>query len=104
MKNKVIEYFENLGPISEAEKEVFRQAFSRAEFGPKQYILYSGDTCQTIHFIVEGLARFAFIDNEGNDITTTFRQENEFITNYESFLKEQPSLFFIECLETHNNP
>jgi len=99
MKDKLIAYFEQFGPISEIEKEIFMQSFSKSEFQTKQKILYTGDTCQSIHFIIEGLARYAFIDEDGNDITTTFRQENEFITNYESFLTEQPSEFFIECLE-----
>lgn len=98
-KEQLLKYFEQFGTISQGEKEVFLKAFSTSQFMPKQKILFTGDTCQTVHYIVSGLTRYAYIDDSGNDITTTFRHEGEFITNYESFLKESPSKFFIECLE-----
>jgi len=99
MKQLILDIFSQFGNLSDQEILLIENAYSRAEFKNKQMLLYEGDVCQHIYFIVSGLVRKGIIDKDGNDITTNFRREGEFITNYESFLRGTTSKYFIEALE-----
>lgn len=98
-KEKFIDYLRLLAPISEAEKEMVENTASRGKYRAKDYLLLQGDVCTHIYFITRGVARFGFIDAQGNDISYTFRAENEFITDYRSFLRNEPSKGFIQAIE-----
>ncbi|HMS66841.1 MAG TPA: Crp/Fnr family transcriptional regulator [Saprospiraceae bacterium] len=54
-----------------------------------------------LYFIKSGCVRLFVFDNEGNDKNLGFGYENTFITSFQSFLENKPSLLSIEAvLET----
>ena len=98
-KFKLLEYFAQFCEIPEYEKELYLKAGTLSTCHAKQKIHFQGDTCQNVFYIVHGLVRYYTIDNEGNELTISFRSDNEFVTDYQSFLTNSPSDFNIEALE-----
>lgn len=60
------------------------------------------DNCKvqkSLGFVVKGLIRGYYLDDKGSDITISFIKENEYVTDYISFLKQSISKYCFICLE-----
>lgn len=99
MKDILINYFKTLAPIEESEISILESMYSRVDFSEKQYLLHAGDVCQDVFFIIKGIVRIGVFDQGQNDITINFRQEGEFVSDYKSFIKEEPASFVLQALE-----
>lgn len=69
-----------------------------AEFPGKYIVLLEGTKASTLYFIISGIVRGYYIDEQGNDITKCFSSENEFFSS-EGLRTGNASSFTIECLE-----
>ncbi|MEM6842669.1 MAG: Crp/Fnr family transcriptional regulator [Cyclobacteriaceae bacterium] len=98
-KDILINLLASLAPLSEEERQLLRNVITRGKYRTKDYILIEGDVCTNIFFITKGIARFGLTDDSGAESTLKFRAENEFITDYGSFLTNKPSERFIEAIE-----
>jgi len=78
--------------------EKFVSEFSIKKFKPKDYFLRNGDVCRKIAFINQG-AMYCVYNKEGIDRIDEFSFENDFITDYLSFLSDMPADKDIVCLE-----
>jgi CRP-like cAMP-binding protein len=63
------------------------------------FFISMGEICEHIGFIKNGTLRTFYIDNNGNDVSFIFHLENNFFTDYESFLTATPSKLFIQAVE-----
>lgn len=63
-----------------------------------QIILYSGDPCQYIGYVVRGVVRSYYLNHDGNDITKNFHIEDHFIMD-EALLGLNNSICTYEALE-----
>lgn len=63
------------------------------------FFVRAGDAARTIGFIVSGILRLYYVDNEGNEYTKSFCTENDFVAAYSALLLAQPSRLFIQALE-----
>ena len=68
------------------------------DFPCKQIVLLEGMKSTNLYFIIRGIVRGYYIDEEGNDITKCFSSENEFFSS-EGLRTASVSSFTIECLE-----
>ncbi|MCY6960121.1 Crp/Fnr family transcriptional regulator [Clostridium brassicae] len=71
---------------------------SFVDFPAKHIVLLEGMKSTNLYFIISGIVRGYYIDEQGNDITKCFSSENEFFSS-EGLRKESVSSFTIECLE-----
>lgn len=69
-----------------------------ADFPRKQIVLLEGMKSTNLYFIIRGIVRGYYIDEEGNDITKCFSSENEFFSS-EGLRTASVSSFTIECLQ-----
>ncbi|MBQ3692977.1 MAG: Crp/Fnr family transcriptional regulator [Clostridia bacterium] len=67
-------------------------------FKKGELILGIGERMTTVYYILNGLARSYYIDNDGNDITKAFLCENSFCV-IESFFTNEPSCQSFEAIE-----
>jgi CRP/FNR family transcriptional regulator, anaerobic regulatory protein len=72
---------------------------SLKELKRKDLFLHAGKIQIAIGFIIKGLVRSSFIDNDANEITVGFYSEGDYATHYPAFIARQPSLYSIQCLE-----
>lgn len=91
-------YFERLLVLDEEEWKAMEQAFIRVEVSKKELVCEEGQVCDYIAFIESGLFRFYHI-KDGNEKVTAFWFPSDFLSNYRSFISDQPSVHFIEAME-----
>lgn len=65
----------------------------------KELFLQAGQIQNALGFIVSGLVRSYYVDQEGNEITVGFYTEEDYATHYPSFIAQQPSRYSIQCIE-----
>ena len=85
--------------ISDEEWISYSSKFRVKEIEKKEIILSQGEICRDVFFVVDGLLRVFFVDNDGEEKTFHFSFENTFSADYESFLKKIPSNYTIQALE-----
>jgi len=84
--------------FSDEELLRFKQFLKPTEIKKGEYFLQEGAICQNVLFIEEGLLRIYHLHND-KEIIRQFIFENSFFTEYESFLAQKPSFYFVEALE-----
>jgi CRP/FNR family transcriptional regulator, anaerobic regulatory protein len=84
--------------LTEKDCALFEPFLKTKKITDKDYFLTEGKICQEIGFINKGCLRTYYL-SDGKEINTHFAFENEFVTNYDSFLQNKPSRYFIQALE-----
>lgn len=84
---------------SDQEVSQFASKLTFEELNRKDFFLEFGKMQNDIGFIVSGLVRSFFVDNDGNEITVGFYSEGDYVTHYPAFITRQPSKYSIQCLE-----
>jgi CRP-like cAMP-binding protein len=75
--------------------------FHLKKYKPKETLLTEGEVSEKIFFIKNGALRIWF-NNEGVELTVDFFVENSFVSSFESFFQNIPSVFNIETIEESN--
>ncbi|MGV3538787.1 MAG: Crp/Fnr family transcriptional regulator [Rufibacter sp.] len=89
--------FEQFAPISEPDWQFFQSKLVRVPFKKKSLLLEAGQTEQYLSFIEQGTVRF-FLPKGENELTFAFVFEHDFVSAYDSFLRQAPSRYYIETL------
>jgi CRP-like cAMP-binding protein len=84
--------------FSEKEWEVFKPYLELITLKKKAHFAIDGKICDAIGFIVQGSVRYYHV-KEGIEITGYFSFENDFVSSYKSFLKQEASNSYIQALE-----
>lgn len=85
-------------PLSAPDEEVVRRLFNKKVFKKGEHLLEAGNVCRYVTFIESGLVRY-YINSDGEERTTYFNKEGEFVCNYASFVPQIPSYVNIQALE-----
>jgi CRP-like cAMP-binding protein len=81
------------------ELTLFSEKLSILTFKKKEIFIQSGKVQQSIGFIVSGLIRSYYIDNNGNEKTVRFYAEKDYATHYTAFITQQSSKYTFHFLE-----
>ena len=85
--------------VNNDEWNYFSGLFEVKELKKKEILLHADTICKNIYFVNSGLLRIYFTDNNGRESSFHFVPEHDFATDYESFLQQTPSKYFIQALE-----
>ena len=85
-------------PLSESDTAIIVDTFQLRKIAKNEYFLSEGQISKNVAFIKSGLFRY-FINIEGEEKTFTFGHEGCFMTDYESFVPQIPTLQNIQALE-----
>ena len=99
MHTKLISAIEYFIRLDAREKEFISSLAVRKTYKKGDYFLRAGQICREVGFIEKGLIRYCGTKDNGEDITLHFGKENEFTSNYQSFLDHSVSQRSIQCLE-----
>ena len=101
--NKLLEFLNMQGTnLSVDEISTLQRAKSLLEtrlVSSKTVLLEEGKVADKLYLIHKGCLRLFFY-NEGKDITFQFFFEGDFVASFDSLYKRQPSLFFLESIES----
>lgn len=85
-------------PLSETELDALQQKFTYFEAGRKQLLLQAGDTEQYLYFVLSGIQRVYFWDDNHREATIVFMYSPSFGGVLDSLLLQTPSRYFLETL------
>lgn len=95
----LIDYFQNMLPLTNEEVELLREKFQPRLYRKRQFILQEGDVCNVFNFVVSGCVRMYKMDESGAQHIVQFAIENWWICDMGSFYSMQPSELSIEASE-----
>ncbi|WP_372753826.1 Crp/Fnr family transcriptional regulator [Mariniflexile sp.] len=97
--NKLRSYLESIVDIDDADWNYFSSRLIKREFSKKSIFLNVGEVENYISFIDEGGVRlFIPKEDEEKEITFGFCLQGEFVSAYDSFLTQMPTLYQLEAL------
>jgi CRP-like cAMP-binding protein len=94
----LIEEIQLIIPLSEADITLITALFQPRLLKKGDYFVQQGQVCQQVGFIQRGLLRY-FVNQDGDEKIYDFGLENNFVSDYESFLPQQPCRRNIQAIE-----
>lgn len=91
-------FIESILPITDDEWSFHRNLLSRRRLFKGEFLIQVGEVCNHVSFINRGSLR-AYWDVEGYENTKNFFFENEYASDYESFLSRKPSGINVRAME-----
>ena len=85
-------------PLSPALEAAIAGSIRREELPARQQLLQPGQVAQRIYFVEQGLVR-GYALHAGQEISSWFMSEGDFVISIVSFLTQQPSTEYVELLE-----
>ena len=98
MHTDIMDIIRGIYPLDNELLEILLGKIEICEFPAKYKLVKQGAVPNKIFLVKQGALRSYYLKN-GNEITTWFTFENEFITSFYSLLTKSPSSEFIESLE-----
>ena len=98
MIEQLISVIKKMVPLTPAEVGLIAVLFKEKYYSKGDFFLAEGEVCKQVGFVAKGLLRY-YINDDGEDKTYSFSQENGFVSNYESFVPQKPSVQIIQALE-----
>jgi signal-transduction protein with cAMP-binding, CBS, and nucleotidyltransferase domain len=85
--------------ISEQELDEFLSLATIKIVKRNEFLNRAGSVANEIFFINKGILRVIVEDREGTEHTVHFALENQFVTDYSSFILKQPSINILQAME-----
>lgn len=85
--------------ITEEELSYVSDALSISVYKSKDFYLNEGQVQNSIGFLISGLIRAFYVEDKGSEITTWFSKENEYVTDYPAYIRQNPAKFHFQCIE-----
>ena len=90
-------FINGICPMNDLDWQAFSSRLQKMAFKKNDILLNAGQTERYLSFITKGMVRL-YIPKPGGDLTFGFVFENHFVTAYDSFITQTPSLYEIETL------
>ncbi|HEX7868662.1 MAG TPA: Crp/Fnr family transcriptional regulator [Chryseobacterium sp.] len=85
--------------LSEDELEKACSFFNQEVFKKKEFIINENDKVDDVYFIISGLVKLSFNDNEGKEHIISFAMEDWWETDYAAFYTQSKATQSLQCLE-----
>lgn len=99
MTNKIASYIDKFVKLTDEEKEIFSSCFKEVKIKKRQFIVQPNFTAKHRHYVLKGAFRAYVVADEGQDHTITFAIDDWWITDYNSYISQQPATMFVVALE-----
>ncbi|REC77495.1 cyclic nucleotide-binding protein [Chryseobacterium elymi] len=92
-------YLSSIGGLSAEEINFSAQFFKPVSLRKGDFFIREDESCRHIGFISSGAVKAYAIDKEGNENITCFKFENEFVTSFSEFVRQEKSRRSIRAIE-----
>lgn len=90
--------FSKLTSLSQEDMNLALQYFTVQKYQPKSSVFSSGDLITDVHFVLDGIGRYFYIDEEGNERNKSLVRIGGAFTSISSLLEGCPSPFYAQAL------
>lgn len=98
-KEAIVDYIRRTVSLTDAEAAQFADAFTEVKVKKRQFIVQPAFTVRHRNYVLQGAFRAYVVDDSGGDHTISFAIEDWWITDYNSYILQQPATMFVVALE-----
>ena len=98
MHEALIATFEQLAPLTAEDKKLVETVFKPLHLKKGEYFQEAGYKSDKVGFLVRGLVYYSVLKNDEEAITD-FTKEGEFVSEYHTFVAQQPAIHSIRAIE-----
>lgn len=95
---ELIEYILQFGNLNNQQIEFITGKASEVELNNEDYFSEAGKIAKQMGFIVDGILRVCYYNNKGEEITSYFIDENNFVVDLDSFENTIPSSGYVQAV------
>ena len=95
----LLDYICKIINLNESEKQQFLALPQLQKVRKKQYLVQPNFVASYRYYVVKGALRAYLVDNEGQEHTISLAIEDWWISDYSSFIYQQPATLFVEAVE-----
>ncbi len=95
---KLRAHIEQITAVSEEEFEHIKSFFTVKRVRKGQLLVSEGDEVKYEYFVLSGIYKVFYVDEQGKEYILQFAQENWWMSDYPSFFKKKNAAMYIECL------
>ena len=95
----IANYIQKYVQLLPEEVEIFCNSFKETKIKKRQFIVQPEFTAKYRNYIVDGAFRSYVVGDNGEDHTITFAINDWWITDYNSYIFQQPATMFVVALE-----
>ena len=99
MTEKIVEYIEKFIKLTDEEKQLIGSSFKEVKIKKRQFIVQPNFTTKHRNYVCQGAFRAYVVADEGQDHTINFAIEDWWITDYNSYIFQQPATMFVVALQ-----
>jgi CRP-like cAMP-binding protein len=92
-------YSKKIVPLNDEEAEEFAGAFKPLKVKKRQFIIQPDFTAKSRYFILQGSLRAYVVGDDGQEHTIQLAIEEWWISDYNSYIFQQPAKMFVVALE-----
>lgn len=85
--------------LTEEDERAFTSIVRTTSVKKRQFIVQPNFVCSHQTYVLKGALRAYFVTDEGIDHTTQFAIEDWFISDFNSYIHQEPASLFVEALE-----
>ncbi len=90
----------NICPTITKEEQLFlEESVSISKYESRDIVIKEGEVQENICFVISGLIRGYYINEQGEEITIRFVRENGYAIHYSALLLSEPSKYYFQCIE-----
>ena len=98
-QEKITSYVEKFVRLTEKEKIEFTSRFKEISIKKRQFIVQPDFVPKCRYFVIKGALRAYVVGDEGKDHTIQFAIEDWWISDYDSYIHQQPASMFVVAIE-----
>lgn len=99
MNEKLVAYIKKTITLTDDEAAQFASSFKQVKIQKRQFIVQPNFTAKHRYYVWQGAFRAYVVADEGQDHTITFAIDDWWITDYNSYIFQQPATMFVVALE-----
>ncbi|HAK28704.1 MULTISPECIES: Crp/Fnr family transcriptional regulator [Sphingobacterium] len=97
--NLLKEHIEKVVVLTEDEFDLVKACFIQRQYRKSECIFREGDTVNYIYFVLSGLLKFYYTDDDAKQHIVSFAMEDWWETDVSAFYTRRNASFTLECLE-----
>lgn len=97
-KKRIIDFLQQRVSVTESEALEFAGMFQEKKFRKKQFVVQPDFVARHRYYILDGALRSFIVDDNGQETTIALAIDDWWITDYNSYIYQQPATLFVEAV------
>jgi len=97
--NPILNNIKKYVDLNKEDESQFISIVRETQIKKRQFIVKPGIVCKYQTYVIKGVFRSYFVNEEGIDYTIQFAIEDWFISDFNSYIYQTPASLFVEALE-----